>query len=274
MSSIQILGVTYHGPADGDYGVFTDPKNGRVFAGSHANGRGRVGVYTCPRQGKGFVECDADGKEHGRHLVCFADGYTEYWLYEHGNRKDYAVLFADGRCEYNGKDCSADFPAFVKLKAKVLPIKARPRAHSRQSCICPTHPPTRSPQIRPSAIFCTRRSSPRPTPPRCAPAAAADPHGRLTQPTTAAMHRTSNLDDALAACVVRPSAVTCPPCTSSEPPAPPLRPPRATRRRGASQFAAGCTSPSHTPHVAHAHRQRALPSRSVRTALRPHRLNL
>jgi hypothetical protein len=74
-------------------------------------------------------------------LVCFADGYTEYWLYEHGNRKDYAVLFADGRCEYNGKDCSADFPAFVKLKAKVLPIKARSRAHSRQSCICPTHPP-------------------------------------------------------------------------------------------------------------------------------------
>ena len=169
MSSIQILGVTYHGPADGDYGVFTDPKNGRVFAGSHANGRGRVGVYTCPRQGKGFVECDADGKEHGRHLVCFADGYTEYWLYEHGNRKDYAVLFADGRCEYNGKDCSADFPAFVKLKAKVLPIKARPIAHSRRIPHSPhIHPVPHRPPIGPSC-FDIRRSSLEPTLPRCAP---------------------------------------------------------------------------------------------------------
>ena len=56
----------------------------------------------------------------------FADGDTGYILCEHGNTKEYAVLHADGTCEYNGMACSADFPPFVELKAKVLPIKARP----------------------------------------------------------------------------------------------------------------------------------------------------
>ena len=73
-----------------------------------------------------FVECDADGKDHGRLLGCIAGGDTRYFLWEHGRRKEYALLRADGTCEYNGKDCSADFAPFVALQAEVLPIKARP----------------------------------------------------------------------------------------------------------------------------------------------------
>ena len=126
--SIQLFGSTYHGPTDGGYGVFTDRNDGAVFAGSYANGSARVGVNTATNESAEFVECDADGNVDGRYLHCNADGSTRYHLYEHGNNKEQAVLYADGTCKYNGKACSADFPAFVKLRAKVLPIKARPHS--------------------------------------------------------------------------------------------------------------------------------------------------
>ena len=48
-----------------------------------------------------------------------------YRLYEHGNVKERAWLYADGTCEYEGEACRADFAPFVALQAKVLPIKAR-----------------------------------------------------------------------------------------------------------------------------------------------------
>jgi hypothetical protein len=46
----------------------------------------------------------------------------------------------------------------------------------------------------------TRRPSPRPRPPRCAPTAAAGLSVRKIQPTSAAMHRTSGPDHARAVC--------------------------------------------------------------------------
>jgi hypothetical protein len=142
---IQYDGCKYHGAADGDYGVFTDPNDGTVFAGSHANGSARVGVGTATNGSTHFVECDADGKEHGRVLVCLADGYTGCFLYEHGNSKEQAALYADGTCMYNGEDCSADFPPFAELKAKVLPIKARLTTPSPQPPNAAFAPPTPSP---------------------------------------------------------------------------------------------------------------------------------
>jgi hypothetical protein len=125
MSVIQHGLATYRGTAEGEYGVFTDPSDGDVFTGSHANGCARVGVHTWT-SGTEFVECDADGKSHGRNLTCTAAGDTWYRLCEHGESKEHAALRADGTCYYDGKFCSADFAPFVQLTAKVLPIKARP----------------------------------------------------------------------------------------------------------------------------------------------------
>ena len=197
--SIRFNWSTYHGLADDYYGVFTRSKDGAVFGGSHASGSARVGVVTATDGSTSFVECDADGKFDGRYLDCYADGDTEYGLCEHGNLKEQAVMFADGTCEYNTKVCSADFPPFVKLKAKVLPIKARPTAHS---CRMPHSPPPTPPPSPPNRSIChvlafagagqdRRRQGARPPPPTSL-------HGRATQPTAAAkgMHRTSNLDDA------------------------------------------------------------------------------
>jgi hypothetical protein len=154
--SIRFNWSTYNGTADDYYGVFTRPKTGAVFAGSHANGSGRVGVATATDGSTSFVECDADGKFDGRYLDCYADGDTEYGLCEHGNLKEQAVMFADGTCEYNTKVCSADFPPFVKLKAKVLPIKARPTplcdTSAAASCIRPHPLRPHRPPIGPSAM--------------------------------------------------------------------------------------------------------------------------
>jgi hypothetical protein len=145
----------FHGPAEGEYGVFTDEEYDEVFAGSHRNGFGRIGVFT-DGHGKVFLECDADGRFDGRFLAYYADGREDYTLYEHGKWKGNAQLRADGTCHYfdqSWKACSADFPPFVALKAEVLPIKARPAAHSPQppSRIRPTHPAPIP--IHPSAMF-------------------------------------------------------------------------------------------------------------------------
>jgi hypothetical protein len=171
--SIQYNGYTYRGPAvDGNFGVFSH-EGGAVFSGSHANGSARVGVYTGTSGYTEFVECDADGNFDGRYLGCHADGDSGYCLFEHGSIKERADLLADGTCEYNGMACRADFPPFVKLKAKVLPIKARPTAHSRPVPHSP--PPTPSPSTQNRSIghvlaragcrYHARRQGARPPPP-------------------------------------------------------------------------------------------------------------
>ena len=125
MSSIKAFGYTYHGTAEGEYGVFTN-EYGTVFEGSIAHGCACVGVRTLTNGDTEFVEFDADGEAHGRDLACDADGDTGYTLFEHGNDKEYAWLYADGTCEYNDEVCRADYPPFVQLQATVLPIKERP----------------------------------------------------------------------------------------------------------------------------------------------------
>ena len=74
MSTIQFWA------SEGEFGVFTDPSDGAVFAGSHVNGCARVGVNTFISGTACFTEYDADGKRHGRDLRCCADGNTWYRL--------------------------------------------------------------------------------------------------------------------------------------------------------------------------------------------------
>ena len=152
--SIQYNGYTYRGPAvDGNFGVFSH-EGGAVFSGSHANGSARVGVYTGTSGYTEFVECDADGNFDGRYLGCHADGDSGYCLFEHGSIKERADLLADGTSEYNGMACRADFPPFVKLKAKVLPIQARPHSPTAApSRIRPRPPRPHRPPVRPSTIL-------------------------------------------------------------------------------------------------------------------------
>jgi hypothetical protein len=125
MTEIRFYGWTYRGTAEGDHGVFTR-SDGAVYAGKVANRSVCVGVATDPVGNTWFVECDADGWWHGRKLDCTARGDTVYRLCEHGSGKEYAVLRADGSCEYNGRACRADYSPFVAMQAKVLAIKARP----------------------------------------------------------------------------------------------------------------------------------------------------
>jgi hypothetical protein len=125
MTEIKFDGSTYRGTAEGDHGVFTH-SGGAVFAGQIAGDCARVGVLTWTGGDTSFVECDADGKRHGRVLRCLAGGNTWYGRWEHGSDKEYALLYANGTCTYNGNPCRADYAPFVALQAMVVPIKARP----------------------------------------------------------------------------------------------------------------------------------------------------
>jgi hypothetical protein len=260
MSTIQYQGSTYRGTAEGDHGVFNN-SDGTVIAGKIANCSACVGVCTFHNGTTAFVECDADGKLDGRNLACRANGETVYRLWEHGESKEEAVLRADGTCKYNDKACSADFPPFVKLKAKVLPIKVR--SHSPQPphpAFAPTHPVPHRHPIRPSAMFSLAGAGLDPRR-QGAPAAATDlpPWLRdtthsgckkktpLVQPgrcTGRRVHalRIRHYASGMNACVVHP--FRSPPCTRSEPPAPP----HAPRRRASPSRSAPCTctlTPSH-----------------------------
>jgi hypothetical protein len=198
MTEIKFWGCTHRGTAEGDHGVFTH-SGGTVFAGQIAGDAACVGVVTLTDGRTFFVECDADGELHGRWLECDADGDTVYCRYEHGSEKEYAVLYADGTCTYDGEDCRADFAPFVALRAKVVPIKARLRTNAPTAAslyaafISRPPPPSRSI----GHCFGTRRSSRRPTPTRCALAASAiSLRGPCGTATAKQMHRASNLDDA------------------------------------------------------------------------------
>ncbi len=139
---IKFNGSTFRGTAEGDHGVFTK-SDGTVFEGEIANGSACVGVATETDGYTWFVECDADGWTHGRVLTCTAGGDTYYRRYEHGSRKEYALLRADGTCHYNGEDCRAGYAPFVALRAKVVPIKAR------RPLVPPQQPPLFMPPFSP-----------------------------------------------------------------------------------------------------------------------------
>jgi hypothetical protein len=148
MTEIKFNGWTYVGTAEGDHGVFTH-SDGSVYAGQIAGDFARVGVYTDTDGTTVFVECDADGELHGRVLDCTAGGDTVYNRFEHGSQKEWAALYADGTCRYDGKACRADYAPFAALRAKGLAIKARPPLVApTAACLCAAFFRPHRPSIR------------------------------------------------------------------------------------------------------------------------------
>jgi hypothetical protein len=167
MSSIIRLGDTYHGISVESRGVFTNER-GCTYAGQCKDGYAcGLGVATWTRNGsKAYAEHGPDGKEHGRYLRRDADGDTDYYLYERGKVKEWARVFADGTCEYNGEDCEPDDPRLLALIAQVAPVEVRPAAPAPHPPSARHSPPSNRPMDRP-ARFVPRRRSRRPWPPRC-----------------------------------------------------------------------------------------------------------
>ncbi len=120
MSSIIRRGDTFHGISVESRGVFTN-KRGWTYAGQIRDGYAcGLGVLTWPN-GKVYAEHGPDGKFDGRwlerYLVRSATNYTDYtdysrWangntnysLFERGGKqKEFAYVYADGRCTYNSR---------------------------------------------------------------------------------------------------------------------------------------------------------------------------
>ncbi len=144
MSSIIRLGDTsFHGISAESRGVF---KNGtRTYAGQCKDGFAcGLGVVTYSGGHKGYAEHGPDGKCDGRYLFRSANGDTDYRLYERGEHKDFADVFADGTCTYNGEDCAPDDPRLLTLIALVAPVEVRPAARATHTPSARHSDPTQS----------------------------------------------------------------------------------------------------------------------------------
>jgi hypothetical protein len=144
MSSIINNGDTFHGIGVIGRGVFNDDEDGNTYAGQIKGGYAcGLGVLTWPDGDKVYAEHGPDGQFDGRYLFLSAYGVTDYSLVERGKLKDRALVYADGRCRYNGEACAPDDPRLLALIAQVAPVEVRPQPQ----------PPTRySPSTRPQAI--------------------------------------------------------------------------------------------------------------------------
>jgi hypothetical protein len=136
MSSIISDGDTYHGISVFGRGVF---KHGRrTYAGQCKDGHAcGLGVLTTSFGSKIYAEHGPDGQCDGRNLWRFANGDTNYRLYERGKRKDYVLVYADGFCKYNGEDCAPDDPRLLALIAQVAPVEVRPAARAPHLPLAP-----------------------------------------------------------------------------------------------------------------------------------------
>jgi hypothetical protein len=137
MSSIIRDGDTFHGISVESRGVFTSDKYGYTYAGQCRDGYAcGLGVLTWSDGSMVYAEHGPDGEYDGRRLERWTDGDTDYVLYERGGKlKGSAVVYADGRCVYNGEDCAPDDPRLLALIAQVAPVEVRPAARA-------THPPS------------------------------------------------------------------------------------------------------------------------------------
>ena len=92
----------------------------------------------------------------------FAGGFNLYRLYECGEEKAYARVYADGFCICNYVACAPDDPRLLALIAQVAPVEVRPAA---------PHPPLAAKKSSDgsAAGFCPRRRWRPLWPPRCAP---------------------------------------------------------------------------------------------------------
>ncbi len=111
MSSIIRDGDTFHGISVFGRGVLTKNRNGIVtYAGQHRDGYCGLGVATWSNGSKVHAEHGPDGQFDGRHLDRWTGWRTDYRLFERGEPKEYARVFADGHCTYNYVACAPDDP--------------------------------------------------------------------------------------------------------------------------------------------------------------------
>ncbi len=152
MSSIIRAADTFHGISVFGRGVFThDEYGGRTYAGQIRDGHAcGLGVVTDSDGHKHYAEHGPDGKFDGRHLVRYAYGNTGYRLWERGKLKDWADVFADGRCQYNGVGCAPDNPRLLALIAQVAPVEVRRADRATQLPSLHNSPPSDRPMDRPA----------------------------------------------------------------------------------------------------------------------------
>ncbi len=182
MSSIIRDGDTFHGISVFGRGVFTNEEDGikTTYAGKCKDGYAcGLSVLTWPSGSKDYAEHGPDGQCDGRHLLRDATGVNYYRLFERGERKESAYVFADGRCVYNGEICAPDDPRLLALIAQVAPVEVRPAARA-------PHPPLAPKPSSDGAAgsFCPRRRWRPPWPPRCTPIPHAVAGGRAARPSS------------------------------------------------------------------------------------------
>jgi hypothetical protein len=140
MSSIIRRGDTFHGISVFGRGVFTNNTYGLTYAGRCKDGYAcGLGVLTSSNGYKVYAEHGPDGQYDGRCLDRYASGRTYYRLFERSESKEYAAVYADGDCMYNGEACAPDDPRLLALIALVGPVEVRPAA--------PSPPPANRPPL-------------------------------------------------------------------------------------------------------------------------------
>ena len=144
MCSIIMHGHTFLGISVVGRGVFINDKyGGRTYAGQCKDGYAcGLGVLTWPDGRKDYAEHGPNGQFDGRLLIRYVSGHTLYRLYERGKLKDWADVFAGGRCVYNGVGCAPDDPRVLALIAQFAPVEVRSAAPAPQ-------PATQTPSHRP-----------------------------------------------------------------------------------------------------------------------------
>ncbi len=147
MSSIIRDGDTFHGISVFGRGVLTKNRNGIVtYAGQHKDGHAcGLAVLTTSFGSKVYAEHGPDGKYDGRCLYRDADERTGYGLFERGEVKDSAAVFADGSCYYNDEACPPDDPRLLTLIAHVAPVEVRPAAPAPHPPLARHSPPSNRP---------------------------------------------------------------------------------------------------------------------------------
>jgi hypothetical protein len=186
MSSVIRDGDTFHGLSVFGRGVFTnEDEDGRyTYAGQIRDGYAcGLGVTTWPSGTKEYVEYGPDGQCDGRCLDRKAHGRTDYFLFERGEEKESASVFADGRCVYNFEFCAPNDPGLLALIAQVAPVEVRPATPATHPPIDPHSPPSNRPMDRPARFAPRRRWRPS-RPPRCNPIPHAVAGGCATKPNS------------------------------------------------------------------------------------------
>jgi hypothetical protein len=180
MSSIIWLRDTYHGISAFGRGVFTNDEYGHTYAGQSKDGYAcGLGVATYRNVYKAYAEQGPDGEFDGRYLARLADGDSDYYLFERGERKEYVIMFAGGTCTYNDEACAPDDPRLLALIAQVGPVEVRPAAAAPRPPLAPKQLFDGS-----ACSFCPRRRWRLPWPPRCTSIPHAVAGGCATHPNS------------------------------------------------------------------------------------------